>query len=88
MVSQKVTLINSQGLHMRPAKDFAAAMGKHSCDVTLDFNGKKINAKSIMNLMAACIKVGSEIEIICDGDDEKEALAEAVQMVEDGFGEE
>ncbi|BAK47741.1 MAG: HPr family phosphocarrier protein [Lachnospiraceae bacterium] len=88
MVSQKVTLTNSQGLHMRPAKEFSAAMSKFASDVTIDFNGKNINAKSIMNLMAACIKVGSEIEIKCDGADEAEALAKAVELVESGFGEE
>ena len=36
---------------------------------------------------AACIKVGSEIDVICDGDGENEALAEAAAMIESGFGE-
>lgn len=46
-----------------------------------------MNAKSVMNLIAACIKFGTEITIVCDGDDENEALAEAAGMVESGFGE-
>ena len=33
MVSEKVTLINPQGLHMRPAGLFASTMGKFACDV-------------------------------------------------------
>ena len=53
----------------------------------LIFNGKPVNGKSIMNIMAACIKVGSEIDVICDGDGENEALAEAAAMIESGFGE-
>ena len=40
-----------------------------------------------MHIMAACIKVGHEIDVICDGDGENEALAEAAAMIESGFGE-
>ena len=35
----------------------------------------------------ACTKCGSEIELICDGEQENEALAEGAKMIEDGFGE-
>jgi len=87
MVSKKVTLINSQGFHMRPASVFATAMGKYACNVTINFNGNNHNAKSLLNIIAACIKCGSEIELICDGPDENAALAEGVQMIESGLGE-
>jgi len=40
-----------------------------------------------MNLMAACIKQGSEIEIRCSGDREEECLKAAVALVEAGLGE-
>jgi phosphocarrier protein len=87
MVSQKVTLTNGQGFHMRPAGVFANAMGKFSSDVTIKFNGNDINGKSLMNIIAACIKCGSEVEICCDGADENEALKTAVELVESGLGE-
>ena len=87
MVSKKVTLINAQGFHMRPASVFAQAMAKYTSDVTIKFNGNDYNAKSLLNIIAACIKCGCEIELVCDGPDENEALAEAVQMIESGLGE-
>jgi len=87
MVSQKVTLINAQGFHMRPAGMFANALGKYTSDITIKYNGTDINAKSLMNIIAACIKCGSEVEIVCNGDDENEALKEAVSMIESGLGE-
>ena len=87
MVSQKVTLTNGQGFHMRPAGVFANAMSKYSCDVTIKFNGNDINGKSLMNIIAACIKCGSEVEICCDGADENDALETAVDLVESGLGE-
>lgn len=87
MVSKELVLTNAQGFHMRPASVFAKAMGKYSCDVTIKFNGNQYNAKSLLNIIAACIKCGSEIEVVCDGADENEALAEAVQLIESGLGE-
>ena len=87
MVSKKVTLVNAQGFHMRPANVFASAMGKYSSSITIKFNGNDYNAKSLLNIIAACIKCGSEIEIVCEGDDENEALADAVERIESGLGE-
>ena len=40
-----------------------------------------------MNIMASCIKYGTEITVECDGPDEKEMLSEAIDMIESGFGE-
>ena len=59
----------------------------YACNVTINFNGNNYNAKSLLNIIAACIKCGSEIELICDGPDENAALAEGVQMIESGLGE-
>lgn len=87
MVSKQLTLTNAQGFHMRPASLFATAMGKYTCDITIKFNGNEYNAKSLLNIIAACIKCGSEIEVVCDGADENEALAEAAQLIESGLGE-
>ena len=88
MVSKKLVLTNAQGFHMRPASVFATAMGKYSCEVTIKFNGNQYNAKSLLNIIAACIKCGSEITVECSGADEEAALAEATQLIESGFGEE
>ena len=88
MVSKELKVVNSQGFHMRPATVFVNTMSKYKSDVTIKFNGINVNAKSLMNLIAACIKFGSEIEVVCDGEDEQAALDEAVKMIEAGLGEE
>lgn len=62
-------------------------MGKFQSDITIKFNGSTYDGKSLLNIIAACIKCGSEIEIICSGEDENEALAEAVKLIEGGLGE-
>lgn len=88
MVSKTFTIKNKMGFHMRPANVFVTEMTKFASDVEIEMDGKKINGKSIMNIMAACIKCGSEITVECSGADEAEALAEAAQLIESGFGEE
>ena len=45
------------------------------------------NAKSVLSVLGACIKSGDEIEIVCEGEDEEEALKALVALVENGFGE-
>lgn len=87
MVQKHFTVKNAQGFHMRPATNFATAMAAHPCRVFIRFNGKEINGKSPMLIMAACIKGGSEIDVVCDGEGENEALAIASGMIENGFGE-
>ena len=87
MVSKKVTVVNAMGFHMRPAMNFANEMAKYPCDVTISMNGIDIDGKSLMNIIAACIKCGAEVEIVCDGEHEQEALSEAVAMIESGLGE-
>lgn len=88
MVSKVVKVVNEQGLHMRPAGEFAKAMKEFAgCTVTLESGGKTAKATAVMQLMAAGIKCGADVEIKCDGENEDAALAKAVEMFESGFGE-
>jgi phosphocarrier protein len=87
MVSKMVKVVNEQGMHMRPATVFSAAVTPFDSDVKIKFNGNEFDGKSVMMLMAACIKCGAEIEIVCDGPDEEAALAKAVDLVESGLGD-
>ena len=87
MVSKTITLTNAQGFHMRPAGVFANAMAKYKSDITIKFNGNDVNGNSLMNIIAACIKCGSTIELVCNGEDENDALQAAVELIESGLGE-
>lgn len=87
MVSKKVTVINPTGLHLRPAGDLCNIAIKFKSVITFTYGEGTANAKSVLSVLAACIKCGDEIELVCDGEDENEALAELVKAVENGFGE-
>lgn len=88
MVTKTVKVVNEQGLHMRPAGILSKAVAAHKeCKVTLNVGGKSVNAKAVMQIMAAGIKCGTEVEIVCDGADEQAVLDEIAGMFENGFGE-
>ena len=85
MVQTTVKVADKMGLHMRPANVFVTAMTKYKSDITIVFGEKEINAKSIMNLQAACSKYDSDITIRCEGEDEVAMRAEAAQLIEEGM---
>ena len=37
--------------------------------------------------VCACVKCGDEIELVCEGEDEEEALQHMVAAIESGLGE-
>ena len=85
MVSRKVIVKNADGLHLRTAKKLIDKTIDFKSSVTIIFRDTRIDAKSIINIMLACIKCGSEIEIECEGEDEQQALEAAVDVIENGL---
>lgn len=76
MVKEIFVIENETGLHARPATEIAKIAMKYKCDVNLIVNGKTINAKSPLMIMSAGIKSKTELEILCDGEDEEQAIEE------------
>lgn len=87
MLSKKLTVINPSGLHLRPAGVLSQTAMKFKSDVTIQSGNKTIAAKSVLNVMAAGIKCGTEVELICDGPDEEDALRVVSEAIESGLGE-
>ena len=87
MISKNLTVVNPSGLHLRPAGVLSQAAMKFKSDITIVSGEKKIVAKSVLNVMAAGIKCGTEITLICDGEDEEEAMKTVSQAIESGLGE-
>jgi len=87
MVAQKVKIINPTGLQVRPAGQLCHEADKFKCKVTLEYKGNEANAKSMLSVLGACIKSGDEINLICDGEGEEEALAHLVSCIEAGLAD-
>lgn len=87
MVTQKTTIKNPTGLHLRPAGLFCKTAVQFKSKITFRFRETTANAKSVLSVLGSCIKRGDEIELICEGEDEQEALKAMIQIIEDGLGE-
>jgi phosphocarrier protein len=81
------TIVNKLGLHARASAKLTKLAGGFACEVHMTRNGRRINAKSIMGVMMLAAGVGSVVEIETDGDDEAQALAAIVSLIDDRFGE-
>ncbi|MDF0725439.1 phosphocarrier protein HPr [Cytobacillus sp. S13-E01] len=88
MAEKTFKVTSESGIHARPATVLVQAAGKFNSDINLEFNGKKVNLKSIMGVMSLAIQQGAEIKIIAEGSDEEEAIATLTDtMVKEGLGE-
>lgn len=87
MISQKVTVKNPTGLHLRPAGILCKEAMKYKSLITFMFDGGTANAKSVLSVLGACVKCGDEIELVCEGTDEETALHALVTVIEGGLGE-
>lgn len=87
MLEHKIKIINNAGLHTRPAATIVKLAAKYKCDFYISKDGLNINGKSIIGVMTLAAEKGSELELIFDGEDEKEAAEEIINYFNRGFDE-
>ena len=87
MVSQKITIKNPTGLHLRPAGILCKEAMQYKSLITFKFRENTANAKSVLSVLGACVKCGDEIEVFCEGEDEDAALKGLIGAIDAGLGE-
>ncbi|WP_122643047.1 HPr family phosphocarrier protein [Luxibacter massiliensis] len=87
MVKASIIVRNKSGIHARPAAELSKLAAKCKSDISLNFNGKRVNPKSILNLLSASINCGCEVELECKGDTEEQDLKMLAAAIEAGLGE-
>ena len=86
MEKREFTITSETGIHARPATILVQAASKFSSDITLSYEGKSVNLKSIMGVMSLGVGQNAKVTITANGDDEKEALdTVAKTMKKDGL---
>ena len=87
MVS-KIVIVQSQvGLHSKPATCFIQKANEFKSTIWVERNERKANAKSLLGILSLGVIKGTEIKIIADGPDEKEALDGVCTLVSNDFFE-
>ncbi|TYC47948.1 phosphocarrier protein HPr [Weissella muntiaci] len=74
MESREFNIVAETGIHARPATLLVQAASKFSSNVTLSYQGKDVNLKSIMGVMSLGVGQGADVKISAEGDDEAAAL--------------
>ncbi len=87
MTERDLEIVNKLGLHARAAAKLVHTAGRFGCDVTLVKEGDAVDAKSILGLMALGAAQGTKISVICDGEDEADAIEAVSELIENRFDE-
>ena len=74
MSNKEIIVSNVTKGHDNPMAELVQMACQFDSNITFENNNRKINAKSIMGIMAFNPSKGMSVNIITDGDDEKEAL--------------
>jgi len=86
-IERRVVILNTLGLHVRPAVLFATTASKYKSSIIVSKNNCFVNGKSSIELLTLASAQGSEINIIADGDDAEAAICELESLVKSKFGE-
>lgn len=87
MKETNFTIINSLGIHARPAAEIAKLASQFESSITLFGNGKKANAKSLLMIMSLGIQNGQELKVSTDGSDEDQAMEALSELISNNFYE-
>ena len=81
------TIVNSLGLHARPASQLVQIANRHKCEVHINKDSTSVNAKSIMGVLTLAAARGSKLSVICEGEDAESAMTAMGALIIAGFGE-
>ena len=87
MQKRDLEIVNKLGLHARASAKLTQLATSFKCEVNLERNGRRVNAKSIMGVMMLAAGKGAIIQIETAGEDEVAAMDGLVALINDKFGE-
>jgi phosphocarrier protein len=87
MPKVEVEIVNKLGLHARASAKLTQLAGSFPCEVWMERNSRRINAKSIMGVMMLAAGKGSKVILDCEGERADEAIGALQQLIADRFGE-
>lgn len=87
MTEREMTIVNSQGLHARPAAQLVRLSSTFQSEIQFEKDGFSVNGKSIMGVMMLAAECGSTLRVRADGADADQAVDAIAALVAQGFGE-
>lgn len=76
------TIKDPEGIHARPAGILVKEAAKFNSKITIESNGKEVDAKRILGIMSLGVKKGQDIIMRAEGDDEEQAIESLKETLE------
>lgn len=83
MIENNIKVKDKNGINVEYAKDISKASADFKSTVYLVSGDAIANAKSLLNILGAGIKGGADVKIVCDGEDEAEAMDAVMKIFMD-----
>ncbi|MDP2248322.1 MAG: HPr family phosphocarrier protein [Nitrosomonadales bacterium] len=87
MLKQDIEIINKLGMHARASTKLTQTSSQFACEIWIERNSRRVNAKSIMGVMMLAASKGSIITLETSGPDEQAAMDALVNLINSRFGE-
>jgi phosphotransferase system HPr (HPr) family protein len=84
---RQVQVMNSLGLHMRPANKFVELALKFQAEIRVYYNGNEYNGKSILDLTSLAAERGTLLDLEARGPDADAAVESLAGLVSARFYE-
>ncbi len=78
MIAKNVKIEIRTGLEARPIAVFVQKASQFDSSIYVEYDSKRVNAKSIMGMMTLGLPAGEEVKVTVDGSDEESAM-EAIE---------
>ena len=82
-----VTIVNPQGMHLRPADLFVRLANQFQATVEILKDGERFDGKSVLSMLTLAAGQGTQLSLQASGPDAEDALTALDELVRQGFGE-
>ena len=87
LVRRSVSIVNARGLHARPCHAFVSAALEFESALRVSCDGREADGRSILSLMTLSAPVGSDLELVAEGNDAQALIERLTGLVAAGFSE-
>ncbi len=76
MLKKVITIEGQEDTNVKPVAMLVQVASQYDSTIYLEYESKRVNAKSIMGMMTLALSKGKDIVVEADGSDEAEAITE------------
>ncbi len=87
MIEKEIEIINKLGLHARAAAKLVKLASGFDCNIDIQKEDQRVNAKSIMGVMMLAASRGNTVTVYVEGTEEDRAMQAVEHLINDKFGE-